>query len=146
MFIERNLIKNMKKLRGKYAPIAEIVKDTSNTLSVKSIYDLRTKFKNFFLFVAKNYSKHPKFRFFIAIILANNSSDLLVLFARDYARKNNLKLIQYSIFPKTFRTQLLLIKEVKKIDDITNSIQILKDFKLIFQNNLVRLKNLIENE
>jgi len=146
MFIERNIIKNMKKVRGKHAPIVEIVENTSYELSVKSIYDLRPKFKNFFLFIAENYSKQPKFRFFIAIILANNSSDLLVILARDYAIKNKLKLIQYSIFPKNLRIQLLSIKEVKHIDNFTNLIEILKGFRQIFRNKLVKLKNSIENE
>jgi len=146
MFIERNVIKNMKKIRGKHAPIVEIVESTSYALSVKSIYDLRPKFKNFFLFIVENYSKQPKLRFFIAIILANNSSDLLVLLARDYAIKNKLKLIQYSIFPKSLRIQLLSIKEIKHIDNFTNSIEILKSFRQIFRNRLIKLKNSIEYE
>jgi len=146
VFIEKNIIKNMKKVRGKHASIVEIVENTSYPLSMKSIYDLRPKFKNFFLFIAKNYSKQPKLRFFIAIILANNSSDLLVQLARDYAIKKNLKLIQYSIFPKTLRIFLLSIKEIEKVDEFTNSIENLKGFRHIFRNKLEKLAISIENK
>ncbi|MFX1313156.1 MAG: hypothetical protein ACFFHD_11170 [Promethearchaeota archaeon] len=145
-FIESNVIKNMKKVRGKHAPITELVENTSYSLSVKSIYDMKPKFKNFFLFITKNYSKHPKFRFFIAIILANHSSDLLVILARDYALKNELKLIQYSIFPKNIRVQLLSIKEIKNVNTFASSIEILNDFRQRFRNRLVKLKKSIENE
>lgn len=145
-FIKNTIVKNIKKIKGKHAPIAEIAENTSYALSVKSIYNLKQKFKNFFLLIVKNYSKQPKFRYFLVIILANNSSDFLDKLARDYAVKNNLKLIQYSIYPKILRIQLLSLIEVKEIDDFNNSIEILTVFRKKFRDKLIKLKNLVQNE
>ncbi len=146
LFIEKNVIKNMKKVRGKHAPIAEIIDNKFYNLSVKSIYDLKEKYKNLFLFIVKNYSKTPKLRYFLVISLANNSSDFLVQLAKDLAIKNDLKLIQYSIFPKNLRIQLLLIKQINQIEDYYNFIERLKFFRMEFRNKLEKIKNLVENK
>ena len=145
-FIQNEIIKNLKKLRGKHSPISETVDNTPRTLLIEKIYDLSEIYKNFFLLIVKNYSKQPKSRYFLAISLANNSSDLLVQLAMEYTARNELKLIQYSIFPKTFRIQLLLLKEIKKIEDFTESIKKLKSFRKEFRFKLGQVKNLIENE
>jgi len=146
MFIERNVIKNMKKVRGKHAPIAEIIDNKFYNLTVKSIYDLKEKYKNLFLFIVKNYTKNPKLRYFLAYSLANNSSDFIVQLARDFAVKNDLKLIQYSIFPRALRIQLVSLKEIKKIEDYNTSNEILREFRKKFREKLVKLKNLVENK
>ena len=107
-YIKNEFIKKGKKLRGKHAPISEVIDDVPKSLSVEKVYKLREVNKYYFLIVVRNYSKHPKFRYFLAISIANSSSDLLVQLAREYAIQYNLKLIQYSIYPKTLRIQLLL--------------------------------------
>lgn len=145
-FIKNEIIKKVKKLKGKHAPISELVNNVSKSLSVEKIYDLSEKNKYYFLLIVKNYSKRPKLRYFLTILLANNSSDLLVQLARDYAIKHDLKLIQYSLFPKTLRIQLLLLKEIKKIEDYTNFIEKLNHFRKEFRSKLVKFKKIIENE
>ncbi len=146
IFLETKIIKKLKKLKGKHAPISEIANNTSKVLLVKSIYDLRENLKHFLLLNVKNYNKSPKFRYFLAISLANNSSDFLVQLASDFATKNDLKLIQYPIFPKTLRIQLLLLKEVKKIEDYSQSIKILEIYRDDFRKKLVKVKNLVQNK
>ncbi len=145
-FIRNNIFKDIKKIRGKHAPISELYNNQFKTLKIEKLYDLSEKNKNFFLFIVKNYSKTPKLRYFLAISLANNSSDLLVQIAKDYAIKNDLKLIQYSIFPKMLRIQLLLIKEIKQSEGYHNSIEKLKSIRHKFRIKLDHFKNLIENE
>ncbi|MHA2008037.1 MAG: hypothetical protein ACXABO_12005 [Promethearchaeota archaeon] len=145
-FIKNKVIKDSKKVRGKHSPIAEIVEGTLYSLPVKFLYDLREKLKYLFLIGVKNYSKQPKVRYFLTVSLANNSSDLLVQLAKDYAVKNDLNLVQYSIFLKTLRIQLLALKEIKNIDDYNNSLDILHEFRKIFRDKLVRIKRTIENE
>lgn len=146
IFLETKIIKNLKKLKGKHAPISEIANNMTKVLLVKSIYDLRENLKNCFLLNVKNYTKSPKFRHFLAISLANNSSDFLVQLASDFATKNDLKLIQYPIFPTTLRIQLLLLKEVKKVEDYSKSIEILEIYRDDFRKKLVKVKNLVENK
>jgi len=145
-FVESEVIKDIKKIRGKKAPIAEIVDNTLLALPVKSIYDMNEVIKKFYFFIVQNHSKQPKLRYFLTITLADNSSDLLVQLAKEFAIKNGLKLIQYSIYPKTLRTQLLSMKEIKNPTDYSNSIEVLKAFRKDFREKLVKLKKLVENE
>ncbi|MFX1571765.1 MAG: hypothetical protein ACFFB0_03375 [Promethearchaeota archaeon] len=136
----------MKKVRGKHAPIAEVIDNKIYNLSVKSIYDLKEKFKNLFLFIVKNYSKNPKLRYFLACTLANNSSDFIVQLARDFAVKNNLQLIQYSIFPRSLRIQLISLKEIRKIEDYNSSNVLLIEFRKKLREKFMKLKRIVENE
>ena len=145
-FIKDEFIKDTKKIRGKHSPISELVDNVPKSLKVEKMYDLSKKDKYTFLLIVRNYSKKPKLRYFLAISLAFNSSDLLVQFARDFALKDELKLIQYSVFPKTLRIQLLLLKELKNTEDYANSISILKTNRKEFRSALLKIKNLIENK
>jgi hypothetical protein len=145
-FLKSTIIKNSKRIQGKHAPISETINNKSKILMVQSIYDMRRDHKNFFLFDVKNHDKNPKYRYFLAVSLANNSSDLLVQLARDYMIKGERNLIQYSIYPKTLRIQLLLLKEIKNSEEFTNFIEDLSMIRDKFRNKLVRMKNLVENE
>ena len=145
-FIKNKIIKDIKKIRGKHASISEIDHNLPKTLTVEKVYDLSEKDKNFYLFIVKNYSKTPKLRYFLAISLANNSSDFLVQIAKDWAVKNDLKLIQYSIFPRMLRIQLLLIKEIKQFEDYNISVEKLAFIRRKFRIKLDKIKNLVENE
>ena len=144
-FIKRNIINKIKKVRGKHPPIAENVENKPRSLSVKFIYDLNEKLKNFYLISLKNYSKKPKSRNFLAISFANNSSDLLVQLAREIALKHDLKLIQYSIYPKTLRIQLLCMIEIQTIKNYNTSIKVLKSVRKEFREKLVRVKDLVQD-
>ena len=145
-FVKREFMKEAKKVRGKHSPISELVDNAPQSLKMKKIYDLNKKERYSFLLITRNYIKKPKLRYFLVISLAYNSSDLLVQFARDFALKDDLKLIQYSIFPKTLRIQLLLLKELKNVEDYANSINILKSNRKIFRSTLLKVKTIIENK
>jgi len=142
-YLDSNVIKSAIKLKGKFAPFSEPVDKTPKTLPIKRIYNLKEQLKNFFLIIVKNYSNQPKVRYFLAIILASQSSDFLVSLAKDYATRNNLKLIQYSIFPKNIRISLLSLKEIRTIEDYLSSIELLKDFKKKFRKTLEKIRNLV---
>ena len=132
-YLENNVIKSAIKLKGKFAPFSEPVDKMPKTLPIKRIYNLKEQLKNFFLIIVKNYSSQLKDRYFLATILASQSSDFLVSLAKDYATRNNLKLIQYSLFPKNNRISLLSLKEIRSIEDYSSSIERLKDFKKKFR-------------
>jgi hypothetical protein len=144
-FIKSDIIHKIKRIRGKHPPIAENVENKTRSLSVKSIYDLNKKLKNFYFFTLKNYSKKPKSRYFLVISLANNSSDLLVQLARELVLKHDLKLIQYSIYPKTLRIRLLCMIEIQTIKNYTASIKVLKSVRKEFREILVRVRDLIQD-
>ncbi len=145
-YLKSKVIKNAQKLRGKFAAISEMIEDSQRTLTVQNIFKLGDELKGLFLFSVKNYDKHPKIRYFLAMQLASQSSDFLVALSRDFAIKNDLKLIQYSVVPKTTRISLLSLKEIKEIEDFEKSIGILQDFREKFRIKMAKIKNLVENE
>lgn len=145
-FLGETVISKAQKLKGKFVPISELVGNVPKILSIKNIYDLSYELKNLYLIETKNYSKQPKVRYFLAINLASQSSDFLVYFAKDYATKNNLKLIQYSLFPENNRVSLLSLKEIDSIDDYPKSIEILNNFRIEFRKTLEKIKNLAEDK
>ncbi|MFW9874795.1 MAG: hypothetical protein ACFFG0_16935 [Candidatus Thorarchaeota archaeon] len=145
-FIESEIIKGNKKVRGKKAPIGEFIDNTLISLPVKSIYNMNEINEKFYFIIVKGHLKQPKLRYFLTISLANNSSDFLVYLAKEFAIENDLKLIQYSIYPKTLKTQLLSMKEIKNPKDYSKSIEILKVFRKDFREKLVKIKKLVENE
>ncbi|MFX1256892.1 MAG: hypothetical protein ACFFAN_03455 [Promethearchaeota archaeon] len=144
-YIKNKVIKEAERLRGKFAPFSELVDNIPKTLAIKEIYNLK-EHKYLFLIIVKNYSRQLKLRYFLAIVLASQSSDLLVEFAKKFANKKNLKLIQYSIFPENFRISLLSLKEINKFDDYSSLIELLTDFRKKFRNKLLKIKYLLENE
>ncbi len=107
-------------------------------------YDLSEKFKNLYLFIVKNYLKQPKERYFLAVILASQSSDLLVSLANEFAQKNALKLVQYAINPKQLRVSLISLKEIENIEDYSFLVELLKEFRAFFRKMLGKIKNTIE--
>ena len=145
-FIKTQILKTAKKLKGKYNPISELVDNIPRTLKIREIYKIEDSLKNLFLIIVNNYSKQPKVRYFLALILASQSSDLLVSLAKDYATKNNLKLIQYCLFPKSIRISLLTLTEIQTVEDFSNSIELLKNFRNYFRKTFEKIKNLIENK
>lgn len=145
-YLKGKIIKNAQKLRGKFAAISELIENSQRTLTVQNIFKLKDELRGLFLFSVKNYDKYPKIRYFLAIQLASQSSDFLVALTRDFAVKNNLNLIQYSIYPKSTRISLLSLKEIKEIDGIEKLIDLLQDFKEKFRKKLTMIKDLVENE
>jgi len=145
-YLKSDVIKNAQKLRGKFAAISELIENSQRTLTVQNIFKLRDELKGLFLFSVKNYDKLPKIRYFLAMQLASQSSDFLVALSRDFAIKNDLKLIQYSIVPKTTRISLLSLKEIKEIEDFEKSIGMLQDFRERFRKKIAKIKDLVKNE
>ena len=143
-FLQNKLIKKSKKLKGKFAPFSEIIDNELIVLKINKIYDLSEKFKNLYLFIVKNYLKQPKERYFLAVSLASQSSDLLVSLANEFAQKNALKLVQYAINPKQLRVSLISLKEIENIEDYSFLVELLKEFRAFFRKMLGKIKNTIE--
>jgi len=146
-FVKRIKGMGKKAIKGKFPPISELVDKAPKTLKINAILDLSDTAKNFYLFMVKNHSNQPKVRYFLAISLASQSSDLLVSLARDLVLKGeNLRLIQYSIHPIHNRVNLLLLKELKKIADYEDSIDLLNSIRQSFRKKLEKIKTLIEDK
>jgi len=145
-FISKEVIGKNKRLKNKYPPISERIDDTINILKISSFYDLSKEFKHHYLIIGKNLKIKPKTRYFLAILLAFQSSDLLVSLAKDLLiKKPLLKLVQYSIYPKNSRVSLMCLTELKQVEDFPLSVKTLLGIRKHFRESLDRLKNLIEN-
>lgn len=134
----------LQKLKNKYPPISELINGKLEILKIKNIYKINEEYKNFFLIKARNYLKKPKLRYFVAINLASQSSDLLVSLVDDLIKiDSSLKLIQFSIYPKSSRVNLLALKELTSVDSVSITMGLLKRLRKDFRKRLVNLKNLL---
>lgn len=141
-YLKSEIIKNAKKLKNKYPPISEMINGVRKVLRIENLYELSDEYRNFYLFKVRNYENNPKFIYFLAIILASQSSDFLVILAKTYLKElRNLKLIQFSIHPKNLRISLLALKDVKAKDEFLNSVKELQDLRINFRKKLTNIKN-----
>ncbi|MFX0018460.1 MAG: hypothetical protein ACFFAK_07150 [Promethearchaeota archaeon] len=146
-FLKTEIIKKAKELKARYPSISEIADGKPKILKIKNFYEMKDEFKNYYLIKVKNYNSDPKFRHFLAIILASQSSDFLASIAKEAIKEiGNIKLIQFSIYPKNFRISLLSLKEIRNKDDFLKSVKLLKDLRINFKKKLDKIKNLIENK
>ncbi len=144
-YLKRELLTSSKRLKNKYPPISENIKGVPKSLKIKKIYELKENLKNLYLITVKNYSKKPRYRYFLAILLATQSSDLLVSLAKGFSKEHSLKLIQFSVYPQHFRVSLFSLKELNRADNLSESINLLKEFRNKYRKELENIKNLIKN-
>lgn len=142
--LEKEYNIKFEKLKNKFPSISEIIDSNIKILKIKNIYQITEEYKHFFLIKTRNYLKTPKMRYFITVNLASQSSDLLVNLANDLIKTDgSVKLIQYSIYPKSNRVNLLALKELKSVKTFSNAIICLKQLRKDFRKRLQNLKNLI---
>jgi hypothetical protein len=139
----KSLKKRSQKVGGAHPPISELVKKERKRLKVKKIYSLKESRKGLYLFMVRNYKKPPKYRYFIAISLAGQSSDLLVYLAKDFALKKEVKLLQYSIYPEHNRVNLLGLKEITEVEKFEEIIDILGKYKNLLKGRMERIRDIV---
>ena len=143
-YLKKEILKDAQRLKNKYPPISEKVNGISKSLRIKNIYKLKGNLNNFIFIKTKNYTKNPRYRYFLAILLATQSSDLLVSLAKEFSKKNRLKLIQFSLHPQHFRVGLFSLKEMLSKNNFSEVIDLLKEFRIIYRKDLEKLGKLIE--
>jgi len=143
-YLKSEILKDAKRIKNKYPPISEKVNGISKSLKIKNIYELKGNLNNFIIITTKNYAKNPKYRYFLAILLASQSSDLLVNLAKEFSLKNRLKLIQFSLHPQHFRVGLFSLKELQNKDNLSEVVNLLKEFRIMYRKDLENLGKLIE--
>jgi len=143
-YLKKEILKDAIKLKNKYPPISEKVNGIFKSLKIKNIYKLKGNLNNFIFIKTKNYTKTPRYRYFLAILLASQSSDLLVSLAKEFSKKNGLKLIQFPLYPQHFRVGLFSLKEMHNKNNFSEIINLLKEFRIIYRKDLEKLGKLIE--
>ena len=142
--LKKEILKDAKRIKNKFPPISEMVNGISKSLKIKNIYKLKGNLNNFIFITTKNYIKEPKNRYFLGIILASQSSDLLANLAKEFSKENRLKLIQFSLYPQHFRVGLFSLKEIQGENKFSEIVNLLKDFRIIYRKDLEKLRKLIE--
>ena len=139
--IEDELLKDAKKFREKYPPISENSVGVQKVYTIKKIYQLLNRFKNFYLIVINDPSSGQKVRYFLTIRLASQSSDILVKLAKKALKQKNLnfQLLQFALHPNNSRVNLLCISELKNFEDLVILSEQLNDIKLLFQEKMDKL-------
>ena len=143
-YLKKEILKDAQRLKNKYPSISEKVNGISKSLRIKNIYKLKGNLNNFIFIKTKNYTKNPRYRYFLAILLATQSSDLLVSLAKEFSKRNKLKLIQFSLQPHHFRVGLFSLKEMHNKNKFSEVINLLKEFRIIYRKDLEKLGKLIE--
>jgi len=143
-YLKKEILKDAKRIKNKYPPISEKVKGISKSLKIKTIYELKGNFNKLIFIKTKNYAKNPRYRYFLAVLLASQSSDLLVSLAKEFSKKNRLKLIQFSLYPQHFRVGLFSLKEIHNKNDFSEAVNLLKEYRTIFRKDFEKLGKLIE--
>lgn len=146
-YIKNQIIKNGKLLKNKYPPISEVIDGVESILKIKKVYELQKKFKNFYFFIVKSTNYKPKIKHLLVIKLASQSSDFLAIISKKILKaKSEYRLIQYCIYPKSFRISLLILKEVLSEEKFMQSFNDLKDIRTEFRKRLSNINNLIGSE
>ena len=143
-YLKKEILKDAKRIKNKYPPISEKVDGISKVLKVKNIYELKENFNKFVFITTKNYAKNPRYRYFLATSLASQSSDLLVSLAKEFSKKNRLKLIQFSLYPQHFRVGLFSLKEIRDKNGFSEAVNLLKEYRIIYRKDFEKLGKLIE--
>ena len=143
-YLKKEILKDAKRIKNKYPPISEKVNGISKPLKIKNIYELKGNLNNFIFITTKNYAKNPRYRYFLAILLASQSSDLLVSLAKEFSKKNRLKLIQFSLYPQHFRVGLFSLKEIRVKNDFSEAVNLLKEYRITYRKDLEKIGKLIE--
>jgi len=143
-YLKKEFLKDAKRIKKKFPPISEKINGISKSLKIKNIYELKGDLNNLLFITTKNYAKNPKERFFLAITLASQSSDLQVSFAKEFSKDNRLKLIQFSLYPQHFRVGLFSLKEIHSKNEISEAVILLKEFRIRYRKDIEKLRKLIE--
>lgn len=139
--IKNDLISKGNRIRNKYPPISK--KNDGGLLiqKIKKVFQLKADFKNFYLINTKSTNHQKEKRYYLALIIASQSSDLLVKIAQKVIiEEKDLRLIQFSFHPEHSRVSLALLKELDELSDFNELKTKLNSLKSKF---LTKLNNLI---
>ena len=139
--IKKNLLSKGIKLRNKYPPISQRSDEKVLIEKIRSLFQLQKDFNNFYLIITKSTNKRKDKKFYLAIILASQSSDLLAKIAKYIViNEEKIRLIQYSFHPEHLRVSLALLRELDEFidfDDIKTKLSSLRTQFLRKLNNII---------
>lgn len=139
--IKRDLLSKATKLKNKYPPISERSDGKLRVQNIEKIFQLKEDYRNFYLIITKIKDKHKEKKYYLALVVAVQSSDLLAKIARNLiSDKENIQLIQFPFHPEHFRVSLAFLRELEEfmdIDELKNKLNKLRTNFLMKLNNII---------
>ncbi len=145
-FLKETIITSKNKIKGSHMPLSESADKIKTILLVRKVFHIVSEGNYLFLIIGKSKQKPSSKSYYLMAQLAAQSSDLLVRIAEKFAKTNGLRLVQYSLMPKTFRVGLFALKIINTAEEYSKAIALLEQFRAEFQLNLKKISNLMGNE
>lgn len=140
--IKNELLSKGTKLRHKYPPISQKSDNEIYIEKIKAIFQLHEDFKNFYLLITKPTNIHKQKNYYLAIVIASQSSDFLVKIAKQVMiNEEKIDLIQFAFYPEHFRVNLVLLRMLDEFLDFNDLKTKLISLKTQF---LAKLNNIID--
>jgi hypothetical protein len=139
--IKRDLLTKATKLNNKYPPISDRSNDRLRVQKIVKIFQLKEDYQNFYLIITKPKNDNKEKKYYLALVIAVQSSDLLVKIAKKLvSNEGHIQLIQFAFHPKHFRVSLAFLRELEElmdIDDLKNKLNSLRTKFLMKLNNII---------
>ena len=139
--IKKNLLSKGTKLRNKYPPISQRSDNEVNIEKIKAVFQLSEDFNNSYLIITKPTNRHKEKNYYLAMVIASQSSDLLVRIAKNVMiNEEKIHLIQFTFHPEHFRVSLALLRkldEAMDFDEIKTKLFSLRTQFLAKLNNII---------
>jgi hypothetical protein len=139
--IKQDLLSKATKLNHKYPPISDRIDDKLRVQKIKKIFQLKEDYQNFYLIITKLKNDNKEKKYYLALIVAVQSSDLLVKIAKKLVlNEEHIHLIQFPFHPKHFRVSLAFLRELEEfmdIDELKNKLNTLRTKFLMKLNNII---------
>ncbi len=145
-FLKEAIINSKYKIKGKHIPLSESADKIISILLVRKVFRIVSERSTLFLIIGRSKQKPSSKHYYLMAQLAAQSSDLLVKIAEKFAKTNGLRLVQYSLIPKTHRVGLFALKGVSTTEEYSKNFVLLEQFQAVFQQNLKKVSNLMGNE
>ncbi|MFO8019959.1 MAG: hypothetical protein R6U96_15145 [Promethearchaeia archaeon] len=140
-----NILKDAEKIRSKLPNLSRTVQGKQVILKIKKIYSFKEKNSKFFLLQVRNYEKTPKYLYFLGKRLVSQSSDLIVLLAKEFAIEHDIELVQFPLHPQTRRVNLLALKRLPDGNSYPETVDLLNSYKKRLSKKMEKIKRIAED-
>lgn len=140
-----NILEDAEKLKSKLPNLSRTVHGKQVILKIKSIHSFMKKDSRFFLFQVRNYKKTPKYLYFLGKRLVSQSSDLIVLLAKEFAIGHDIQLVQFPLYIQTRRVNLLALKRLPDGNSYPEIVELLNSYRAKLLRKMEKIKKIAED-
>ncbi|MGV9171685.1 MAG: hypothetical protein ACOC44_15790 [Promethearchaeia archaeon] len=128
-FLE-DILADADKIKSKLPNFSRVIDGKKVILKIRKIYSFTEDNSQFLLFQVRNYDNTPKYLYFLGKKLVSQSSDFIVMIARDFALEHDFELLQFPLRPEIRRVNLLALAPLRDPDNYQDLIELLNAYKV----------------